>query len=133
MTDDRMKRSQRQEKDGARRHGGRVTPRSGAGELFKSDVRTDDSLIEFKTTQALSYRLRLADLFTAWKHALLDGDRSMVFGIEFGGDPNNELIRQGAPTSYVLQTEADYLSAQYQLRQLKADNARLWAKIEADC
>jgi hypothetical protein len=114
-----MKRSQRQEKDGARRHGGRVNPRSGAGELFKSDVRTDDSLIEFKTTQALSYRLRLSDLFTAWKHALLDGDRSMVFGIEFGGDQNSELIRQGAPTSYVLQTEADYLAMKVRIKDLE--------------
>lgn len=111
--DDRIKASRKQEKEGARKYGGRVNSRSGAGPLFKGDVRTDDELIEFKTTKAASYRLKLADLVVAWRHAILDS-RRMVFGIEFN---NRELPLQPGtdPKSYVVMTEHDYLAMKREL------------------
>jgi hypothetical protein len=105
--DDRIKRSRKQEKDGARRFGGTVSSGSGNGEKFKSDVRTDAELIEFKRTDNQSYRLELAELDTAWRHAVAD-DRQMVFGIEYGDAIH--LFRRGTPSRYVVLAEDDYLA-----------------------
>ncbi len=93
----KLRKSRKQERDGARRYGGVCQPQSGAG-MRKLDVRTPTELIEFKRTDADSYRLKADDLTTASRHALLDGLRRMLFIIEFGrGD------------RYVVLSEDDYL------------------------
>lgn len=114
MTDHRIRRSRKQERDGARRYGGRVNSGSGNGEIFKSDVRTGDELIEFKTTEAKSYRLKFEDLATAWRNALLD-DRRPVFGIEF----TSTELPQG-PRRHVVLPEDDYLAMREELSRSRA-------------
>lgn len=116
--DDRIKRSRKQEAEGAKRWGGRVNSGSGNGEKFKSDVRTDGDLIEFKGTTAASYKLTRADLATAWRHAVLE-DRQMVFGIEFFDPPTN-LPYPGTPRRYVVAPEDDYLALKDRVRELEA-------------
>jgi hypothetical protein len=78
------KASKKQEQRGAKEFGGYTNPRSGAGDWHKNDVRTDDFSIEYKTTTKSQYTLKLEDLLTADKHALLAG-REMLFIIEMGG------------------------------------------------
>lgn len=81
-----LDKSRRQERKGAERYGGTVNSGSGNGTWRKNDVRTEDMSIEYKYTDAKSYSLKLADLLTAEKHALLDGGRDMIFGISFAGE-----------------------------------------------
>lgn len=45
-----QKMADRQEKKSASAHGGRLTPRSGAGWVHKGDVSTQDEVIECKAT-----------------------------------------------------------------------------------
>lgn len=71
--------------------GGRVTPGSGNGSLHKGDVHTDDLLVEYKTTNNLSYRLFEDELLEAEREALLAG-REVVFGISFGRSGRNWLV-----------------------------------------
>lgn len=93
--DERIKASRKQEKDAAKRFGGRVNSGSGNGEKFKADVRTDDELMELKTTSRASYSLKAAELSTIWQQATLD-DREPIFGIEFQNMPGH------APKDWVL-------------------------------
>lgn len=74
--------SQKQERRGARKYGGRVNSGSGNTDGFKNDVTTDDLSIEFKTTSHKSYNLRLDALRTAEKEAVRVG-REALFGIDF--------------------------------------------------
>jgi hypothetical protein len=113
--DERIRRSRKQENDGAKRFGGRVTPRSGAGDICKNDMRTETESVEFKTTEAKGYRLTHADLLTAWVHATIDS-RKMIFGVEF---QPNALTRQG-PTRYVILPEDDYLGMKEELEEFRA-------------
>ncbi len=114
--DRRIKMSRKQEQDGARRYGGRVNARSGAGDTRKNDVQTDTESIEFKITEAASYRLKLDDLLQAWCHAVISG-RKLIFGVEFG---TAAMVRQG-PLRYVILPEDDYLGMREELSQLKED------------
>jgi len=50
VTDQRRKRSQRQEAETAERYGGRTQPGSGSGWLHRNDVRSEEFLIENKRT-----------------------------------------------------------------------------------
>jgi hypothetical protein len=84
MTTPDQRRSRRQERDGAREFGGRVTPGSGNGWVAKNDVITPKYSIEYKTTTSESFILRLAALRTAERHALLDG-REMIFMVDLAG------------------------------------------------
>jgi hypothetical protein len=77
-----QKRSKIQEKRGASQYGGQVTPGSGNGWIRKADVRTDNELIEFKTTTKASYSLTAADLRKLWEQALID-NKVPLFEIEF--------------------------------------------------
>lgn len=104
-----QRRARRQERKGAERFGGVVNAASGnhgsldfLNGLHQNDVRTDEESIEFKTTQAASYSLKLADLRAAGRHALLD-DRRMLFGIEFCPPGTMHGAR------YVVLEESDYL------------------------
>lgn len=84
--DERRRASQRQEKAGARRHGGRLQAGSGCGRLQKGDVRTDDALLEYKTVIGgqRQITLRLADLRQVEHDAVVSG-RIPVLGVQMGG------------------------------------------------
>lgn len=84
MSDD-LKRSQRQERRGARILGGTVNSGSGNGPWRKNDVRTPLFSIEYKTTTKKQFPLKSSDLAKAEENALLDGNRTMLFGIEMAG------------------------------------------------
>lgn len=89
------------ERETARRHGGRLTPASGAGDV-KNDVLREGWSTEVKNTTAVSYRLHLADLVRAEDHAVLQG-RRMAFLVSFSGPPDPR------PHRYVLMSEDDFL------------------------
>lgn len=76
------KRSRLQERHGARDYGGTQNSGSGNGWVRKADVRTDNELIELKTTTKDSYRLTASDLQKLWDYALIDG-RTPIFEIDF--------------------------------------------------
>lgn len=100
--DERIRRSRKQERRGAKMFGGTVNAGSGNG-ARKNDVRTPTESIEFKSTRAASYSIKLADLGASWIHAINDS-RRMLFGIEFAARERGII-----PTRYVVMTEADYL------------------------
>lgn len=96
-----IKRSRLQERRGARQYGGTVNSGSGNGWIRKADVRTEDELIEFKTTSKDSFTLKAADLRKLWDQALID-DKLPIFEIEFAErgvtciilDKNDYIARQ---------------------------------------
>jgi hypothetical protein len=100
--DDRLRRSRRQERDGARRYGGSANPQSGAGGI-NNDVRTPTESIEFKRTDADSYRLKAADLMTAWRHALIDGRRA---GRPYRGGLGHATHSQAPPAALRLRSRS---------------------------
>lgn len=75
--------SQKQERRIAQEVGGRLNSGSGNGLVHKNDVRTADTSIEAKFTDAASYRLYLSDLIKAENHALLSG-RDFLFILTMG-------------------------------------------------
>lgn len=79
-----IRKSQRQEKQVARKFGGSVNSGSGNGPYRKNDVRTSDLSLELKYTDKESFVLKLADLIKAEKYAIMD-DRDFAFGICMGG------------------------------------------------
>jgi hypothetical protein len=81
-----LKNSRKQERRGADRMGGRVTPGSGNGWVTKNDVKTDDLSVEYKHTDAKSYFLKHADLKKAERNALLDSGREFAFIVGFSGE-----------------------------------------------
>lgn len=93
--------SQKQERRGARVYGGTQNSGSGNTTGHKNDVRTVDRSIEFKTTKARSYTLKLDDLRKAEVEAIMDG-REAILAIDFTVD-------HPAVHRYVLVSEWDYL------------------------
>lgn len=79
-----QKASVKQEKKWAEKVGGIRNPGSGNGWRHKNDVREDDFSHELKFTSKSQFTLKLADLLTAEKNALVDG-KEMTFVIEMGG------------------------------------------------
>lgn len=82
MTDG-IRRSQKQEREWARLLDGRTTPGSGNTWSRKNDVRSERWSVELKTTKAMQFTLKHAELAQAELHALMDG-REFAFGIEMG-------------------------------------------------
>jgi hypothetical protein len=115
--DEKIRRSRKQEKDGAKRYGGKVNSRSGAGDIRKNDMRTETESVEFKYTQGLGYRLTAAELVLAWEHATIDS-RSVIFGIEFQC-PLPRITPPGAPRRWVVMPEDDYLGMRSDLESLR--------------
>jgi hypothetical protein len=76
--DDRLKKSQQQEKRAAKRLNARIQPRSGAGWIHKGDVSDAQFLYEMKRTDAKSITLKLEYLETISKHALQLGKIPVV-------------------------------------------------------
>lgn len=70
----------------AERFDGRIRAQSGAGRFAKSDVITPDFLIECKHTAKQQFILKLPDLLTARRHALME-DRTMIFDLCMGQRP----------------------------------------------
>jgi len=62
VTDERIKRSRRQERDTAEHYGGRTQPGSGSGWVHRNDVRSDEFLIENKRTDKGSITIKADDL-----------------------------------------------------------------------
>src|ERR1035441_8037734 len=120
MTEDtadrrRVKRaSQKQERDGAERHGARTTPGSGSKDA-KNDATSREVSIEFKQTGSISYSLKLDDLVNASKYAIREGKR-MILGLEFRNarDHSN-------PWRYVIEEESDYLERTYRVADLEKE------------
>jgi hypothetical protein len=96
-----QKDSAQQERRGAQVHGGVRNSGSGNTTGHKNDVITDTRSIEFKITRNKSYSLKLQDLITAHKEALLSG-RDALFGIDF--------ITPGRTYRYIVMEEYEYFS-----------------------
>jgi hypothetical protein len=79
---DNHKRSRLQEARAAEDYKGKRTPGSGNQWHSKGDIKTDDYLIECKTTTKASYSLKYQDLLKIWKEAILES-RTPLFEIEF--------------------------------------------------
>lgn len=110
--------AKRQEQQAAVVYGGRLVARSGSGD-DKGDVETGDELIECKHTERQSFGLRRVDFFRHVRNSLLVSKRA-VWEIEYT-DP------AGRNAHYAVVLERDeYL-------RMRAEIAKLWAKIEADC
>lgn len=111
--DRRIKDSRKQEKDGAKRWGGKVNSGSGNGEKFKGDMRAPDRLIEYKTTRGSSFKLNIDDLTLAWRNATLD-NRDPVFGIEYKTD-----YPRVGPARWALLPEDDLLALRNRIQELE--------------
>lgn len=98
--DKNIRRSRRQEKRGAELFGGKVTPGSGNKWFARNDMITDRFSFEFKTTTFGSFTLKLPELLTAEKNALMDG-LTMAFGIQI------------QDRNYVLLTEEDFAELEH--------------------
>ena len=110
--------AKRQEKEAADVYGGRLVAQSGSG-TSKGDVETDDELIECKHTERKSFSLKLDDLLRCARHALLAHKR-MVFEVEFTRPDGTWPVR------FVVLNKDEYM-------EMRDDNAKMRAKIEADC
>ncbi len=110
--------ARKQEHRSAEFWGARLVPRSGSGDS-KGDAETDDELFEFKHTQQKGFRLTRADWMAHRLHALLVSKRP-VLEIEFTYSDG------GRPSHVVVVDRDDY-------KALLDDNAKMQAKIEADC
>lgn len=81
---EKLRRSQAQEKRVAKALGGRVQPASGALWVHRNDVRTDDWLIENKRTDnEATISIKMTALRDLEMHAVLD-DRMPALQIDIG-------------------------------------------------
>jgi len=81
--DERMRKSQAQEKRIARRTNGALNGGSGSGWRRQNDVRSEGKLHEAKRTDKKSIIIKLEDLEKVRRNALLEGT-DPVFHIEIG-------------------------------------------------
>ena len=84
MPNPHLRRSQKQEDELAQTYRGSRNMMSGAGWMRKADVRSEDMLIEAKTTTKASWSLKLSDLRELRKQAIMD-DRMPVFVVDIQG------------------------------------------------
>jgi hypothetical protein len=107
-----LRRSRKQEKRGAKLLGGSVNSGSGNGPR-KNDVRSDEWSVEYKTTTAKSYSLKLADLEVAERQAILE-HRSALFGIDFARGA-------GRTSRYVVCPESELYGLLFDVAELRAE------------
>lgn len=108
----RIERSQKQERDGMKRVGGRTHPGSGSSKYRKADGRTDatrwfspvHALHEFKRTDKKQITLKASDLEKLFNEALVE-NRFAHFRIELNG------------RSYVLFEEHEYDEMMHYMRE----------------
>lgn len=98
--------SRQQERRGARLHGGRTRPASGAFATAKGDVRSDDSLIEYKRTNGNRISITSQQLNKIRTEALSEGRRPLL-GFEVGG------------RDYIIVEAGDYASDQEELSDVR--------------
>jgi hypothetical protein len=110
--DEKLRKSRKQERDGAVRFGGTVNSQSGAGWIRKGDVTTPTEIVEFKYTDKKSYSLKFVDLVEAWVNATAAGKRT-IFGIEFKSFVNQN--------RWVVMQEDDYHADQEQIVDLEGN------------
>lgn len=79
-----QKMADRQERKTAAAHGGRLTPRSGAGWVHKGDVSTEDEVIECKATGKTQITLKASWLEKVFNEAVRKLKRP-VLEIELNG------------------------------------------------
>lgn len=84
MVNPNLHNSRSQESRLAEKFGGRITPGSGNKWHSKGDVKTDQYLIEAKTTSKKQYTLKADDLEKHEKYSLLEG-KDPLFVIEMNG------------------------------------------------
>ena len=90
--------SQKQESRLAKQLGGTRNSGSGNGWIRKSDIRSDDLLVEAKITSGKSFSIKDDELIKNISYAIVDG-RMPIFLVEFKTTGN----------SYVILTEDDFL------------------------
>ena len=118
MVTQAQKNSRQQEKDGAAKLGGRVQPASGSLATRKNDATTDRNApgmefsVEYKTTGATQFPLRLRELRTAENHATVDS-RYMAFGVRFTTG------RPGQHFDYVVLGDSDFHEMQQRIIELE--------------
>lgn len=95
--------SDRHEKKVAKQVGGRVTIASGSTPAEKGDVKAHDLRLECKSTEAIGYRLTLADLHK--NEAAAHGEEIPVFAIEFRSPDRARPTQQ-----YMVVSEAWFLT-----------------------
>jgi hypothetical protein len=94
--------ARRHEQTSAEYYGARLTPASGSRDA-KGDAETDHELFEFKHTEQLAFRLRVADWLRHRTYALLAGKRP-VWEIQYT-NPNGS-----HPRYVVVLDRDDYLA-----------------------
>lgn len=77
-----LRNSRLQERRAAKEYNGSVSPGSGATWHHKADVRSNEYLVECKTTSKKSYSLKHEDLLKIYLQAIVE-NRIPVFEIEF--------------------------------------------------
>lgn len=82
LRDNIHKRSRLQENKAAKDYKGFRTPASGATWHSKGDVKTDDYLIECKSTINKSFSLKIDSLYKLKKQALIE-NKLPIFEVEF--------------------------------------------------
>lgn len=98
-----MKPWQNKEKRDAKTSGGKVTPRSGGLWFAPGDVKTDDFLIDSKTTDKKSFSITGKIWRKLYKEALLN-QRMPCLSIKL----NNELLPNKEPIEVVVLSKDDF-------------------------
>lgn len=86
-------RSRAQEREHAKRTGGRVQPGSGSSYRAKEDVKTPDHLDQLKYTDAASFTIRAAELSKLFRNAVADGREGRMI-VRFEGRDLTVVIAQ---------------------------------------
>jgi hypothetical protein len=103
--------ARRQEQVAARSYGGRAVPQSGSG-WSKGDVETPTELIECKHTERKSYSVKLADLMTFARRAIMVSKR-MVLELEFTQPDGLHPVR------FVVLNKDEYTEMKHDLERLR--------------
>src|ERR1039458_4421535 len=77
----RVRASQKQERDGAKRHGAKTTVASGSKDS-NNDATSREVSIEFKQTGRLSFVLKRDDLINAGRYSVRE-HKQMILGMEY--------------------------------------------------
>jgi hypothetical protein len=86
-----IKKSQAQERRGAKLFGGRVLPGSGSRWFAKGDVSTDRFLIEYKRTDRASFSITLETWQKIRREAALEG-KTPLLGVNIGGELGRNIV-----------------------------------------
>lgn len=120
--------STKQEKRVAKEIGGRTVVASGAIDFFKGDVRSEDYLVECKTTAKDYYVLNLTTWLKIQREALRDGMREPIMCIDLlDGEKRFAVVDMDSFTEYVI-----WLPKSHKVSNYKCTVKRS-VKISSDC